>query len=58
MAGSLLASLTIIGIILCSGVVRIYVHRKFNVSEHFEHIDQAVKRQQLAKRNLHNAQGK
>lgn len=55
---SMLASLSIIVIILISGGARIWIHRKFDVSEHFENIDNAVKRQQLAKRKLHNVQTK
>ena len=55
---SMLAAATIIVIILISGGARLYIRRKFDVSEHFANIDKAVKRQQIAKRNLHNVQGR
>jgi hypothetical protein len=55
---SMLAAATIIGIILISGGARIWVRKRFDVSEHFEKIDEAVKRQQLAKRKLHSVQTK
>lgn len=55
---SMLAAATIIGIILISGGARIWVRKKFDVSEHFANIDKAVQRQQLAKRKLHNVQTK
>jgi hypothetical protein len=53
-----MAALIIIGIILISGGARIYIHRKFNVREHFDAIDAAVKRQNIAKTRLHNVQTK
>jgi hypothetical protein len=52
----MLAAATIIVIILISGGARLYIRRKFDVSEHFANIDKAVKRQQIAKRDLHNVQ--
>lgn len=55
---SMLFAATIIVIILVSGGARLYIRRKFDVSEHFASIDKAVKRQQIAKRNLHNVQGR
>lgn len=55
---SMLAAATIIVIILISGGARLYIRRKFDVSEHFDAIAEAAKRQQLAKRNLHNVQGR
>lgn len=55
---SMLAAAILIGMILISGGSRIYFRKKFDVSEHFEKIDQAVKRQQIAKRKLHNAHTK
>jgi hypothetical protein len=48
---SMLAAATIIGIILISGGARIWVRKKFDVSEHFANIDKAVQRQQIAKRS-------
>lgn len=53
---SMLVALSIIVIILISGGARVLIRRKFDVSEHFETIDQAVKRQQQQKRKLHNVQ--
>lgn len=53
---SMLAASTIIVIVLISGGARLYIRRKFDVSEHFANIDKAVKRQQIAKRDLHNVQ--
>ncbi len=58
LATSMLIALTIIVIVLLSGGARIYVRKKFDVSEHFDAISAATKRQQIAKRNLHNAQTK
>lgn len=55
---SMLAAIIIIGMILVSGGSRMYFRKKFDVSEHFDKIDQAVKRQQVAKRKLHNAHTK
>lgn len=55
---SMLAAIIIIGMILISGGSRMYFRKKFDVTEHFEKIDQAVKRQQIAKRKLHNAHTK
>jgi len=55
---SMLAAATIIGIILISGGARMWVRKKFDVTEHFENIDKAVQRQQLAKRKLHSVQTK
>lgn len=46
----------IIGIILVGGGSRMYFRKKFNVSEHFEALDQAIKRQEIAKRKMHNVQ--
>lgn len=54
----MLAAIIIIGMILVSGGSRMYFRKKFDVTEHFEKIDQAVKRQQVAKRKLHNAHTK
>lgn len=48
----------IIGIILVGGGSRMYFRKKFDVSEHFEKLDQAIQRQQVAKRKLHNVQTK
>lgn len=58
MVTSMLAAATIIAIILISGGARIWVRKKFDVTEHFDKIDEAVKRQQLAKRKLHSVQTK
>lgn len=55
---SMLFAVTIIVIILISGGARLYIRKKFDVSEHFANIDKAVKRQTIAKRNLHNVQGR
>lgn len=55
-ATSMLAAATIIGIVLISGGARIWVRKHFDVSEHFEKIDKAVQRQQLAKRKHHSVQ--
>jgi hypothetical protein len=51
---SMLFAATIIVIILISGGARIYIRRKFDVSEHFDAIAKATKRQQEAKRAMHN----
>lgn len=53
---NMLAAMTIIVIVILSGSARLYVRKKFDVSEHFTAITEATKRQQIAKRNLHNAQ--
>lgn len=53
---SMLAAATIIVIILVSGGARIYIRKKFDVSEHFDAIAEAAKRQQIAKKELHNVQ--
>ncbi len=58
MVTSMLAAATIIAIILISGGARMWVQKKFDVTEHFENIDKAVQRQQLAKRKLHSVQTK
>ncbi len=59
MAGLIdMAALIIIGIILISGGARMYVRKKFDVREHFDAIDAAVKRQNIAKTRLHNVQTK
>ena len=55
---SMLAAIIIIGMILISGGSRMYFRKKFDVTEHFEKIDKAVQRQQIAKRKLHNAHTK
>ena len=55
---SMLAAIIIIGMILISGGPRMYFRKKFDVTEHFEKIDKAVQRQQIAKRKLHNAHTK
>ncbi len=55
---SMLFAVTIIAIILLSGGTRLYIHKKFDVSEHFDAIAEAAKRQQAAKRKLHNVQGR
>lgn len=55
---SMLAAATLIVIILLSGGARLYIKKKFDVSEHFDAIDNAVKSQAIAKRKLHNVQGK
>jgi hypothetical protein len=55
---SMLIAFTIIVIILLSGGARIWFRRKFDPTEHILEIDKAVKRQQLAKRNLHSVQTK
>ena len=54
----MLAAIIIIGMILISGGSRMYFRKKFDVTEHFEKIDKAVQRQQIAKRKLHNAHTK
>lgn len=51
---SMLAAITIIVIILVSGGARLYIRKRFDVSEHFEAIAEAARRQQIAKKELHN----
>lgn len=53
-----MAALIIIGIILISGGARIYFRKKFDVREHFDAIDAAARRQNIAKTRLHNVQTK
>jgi len=53
-----MAALIIIGIILISGGARIYFRKKFDVSEHFEALEAAARRQNIAKTRLHNVQTK
>lgn len=53
---SMLAAATIIAIILVGGGARLYIRKKFDVSEHFDAIAEAAKRQQAAKRKMHNVQ--
>lgn len=50
----MLFAATIIVIILISGGAHVYIRKKFDVSEHFEVIAEAAKRQQIAKKELHN----
>lgn len=50
----MLVAFTLIVIIIVFGGTRIFVRRKFNVSEHFDSIDEAVKRNQLQQRKLHH----
>lgn len=58
MVASMLFAITIIVIILLSGGARLYIRKRFDVSEHFDAIAEAAKRQQIAKRKLHNVQGR
>lgn len=53
-----MAALIIIVIILISGGARIYFRKKFDVREHFDAIDAAARRQNIAKTRLHNVQTK
>lgn len=53
---SMLTALIIIVIILISGSFRIWVRRKFDVTEHLDAVAQAAQRQQRAKQRLHNVQ--
>jgi len=53
---SMFTAITLIAIILISGGARLYTKKKFDVSEHFSVIDDAVKRQNIAKRKLHHVQ--
>lgn len=53
-----MAALIIIGIILISGGARIYFRKKFDVSEHFEALEAAARRQNIAKTRLHNVHTK
>jgi len=53
---SMFTAITIIVIILVSGGARLYTKKKFSGAEHFSMIDDAVKRQNIAKRKLHHVQ--
>jgi len=55
---SMLAAAVIIAMIILSSGSRMYFRKKFDVKEHFEKVDEAVQRQQSAKRMLHHAQNK
>ena len=55
----MLVAFMLIAIIIVFGGTRIFVRKKFNVKEHFDSIDEAVKRNQLQQRKLHhNVQAK
>lgn len=55
----MLVAFTLIVIIILFGGTRIFVRKKFDVKEHFDSIDEAVKRNQLQQRKLHhNVQAK
>lgn len=58
MVVSMMTAAIIIGMILIGGGSRLYFRKKFDVGEHFEVIDQAIKKQAIAKRKLHNVQTK
>ena len=58
MVFSMVTALVIIAMILVSGGCRIYIRKKFDPSEHIDDIDAAIKRQNIAKTRLHNAQHK
>jgi type II secretory pathway pseudopilin PulG len=59
MVVEMLVAIIIIAIILTSGGTRIFVRRRYGIGEHFKSIDDAVKRQQLQQRKLHqNVQAK
>ena len=58
MVASMMTAAIIIGMILIGGGSRMYFRKKFDVSEHFEVIDQAIRNQEIAKRKLHNVQTK
>lgn len=58
MVASMMTAAIIIGMILIGGGSRLYFRKKFDVAEHFEVIDQAIKKQSIAKRKLHNVQTK
>jgi hypothetical protein len=53
---NMLITTSIVSIILLCGAARLYIHKNFDVSEHFDAIAEATRRQQTAKRKLHNAQ--
>lgn len=54
MVVDMLVAFTLIAIIIVFGGTRIFVRKKFNVKEHFDSIDEAVKRNQLQQRKLHH----
>lgn len=58
MVVEMLVAISIIVIILVGSGSRMYFRKKFDVGEHFEVIDQAIKKQAIAKRKLHNVQTK
>lgn len=53
---SMFTAFIIISIILVSGTARTYFRHKFNIDEHVGQINEAVKRQETAKKRLHDVQ--
>lgn len=50
---SMVTAIVLIAIIIVSGGTRMLFRKRFNVTEHFESIDAATKRQNQAKIGLH-----
>lgn len=51
---NMFTALTLIGIILASGISRLYFRRKFDTTEHMEAIEAATERQTTEKQRLRN----
>lgn len=55
---SMMTATAITVIILLSGGARTYFKRKYDTSEHFKSVDDAINRNQKVKQRLHNVQAK
>ena len=55
---SMLTAFAILAIILLSGGARAYFKHKYDTSEHFKSVEQALNRNQKVKQRLHNVQAK
>lgn len=53
---NMLVSISIIIIIIIGSGSRMYFRKKFDVSEHFQAIDHAIKKQSTAKGKMHSVQ--